>query len=146
MGQRRSSGRLSEVHDKRELSAVGLDYRITGRWQMPKVYQVPQIELRVHPMDLTRDDRHTMQLDPNHIPSPTINDRFSSSFRLSTSMEPRWVAPPLYSFHCLIVLSQFLSAPRKRKAPACSCLSGQISRLSRTSTSIRYGNSAGKAN
>ncbi|KAN0136110.1 hypothetical protein V8E53_005970 [Lactarius tabidus] len=38
-------------------------------------------------MDLTRDDRHNMQLDPNHIPTPSINGRFSPSFRLSTSME-----------------------------------------------------------
>ncbi|KAH9165762.1 hypothetical protein EDB89DRAFT_2008009, partial [Lactarius sanguifluus] len=68
--------------------ASGLDYRVTGRWEMPKLHQVPQIELRVHPMDLTSDDRHNMQLDPKHVPTPTINDRLSSSFRLSTLMEP----------------------------------------------------------
>ncbi|KAH9059728.1 hypothetical protein EDB87DRAFT_1831890 [Lactarius vividus] len=68
--------------------ASGLDYRVTGRWEMPKMHQVPQIELRVHPMNLTSDDRHNMQLDPKHVPTPTINDRLSSSFRLSTLMEP----------------------------------------------------------
>ncbi|KAH9027877.1 hypothetical protein EDB85DRAFT_1892774 [Lactarius pseudohatsudake] len=65
-----------------------LDYRVSGRWEMPKMHQVPQIELRVHPMDLTSDDRHNMQLDPKHVPTPTINDRLTSSFRLSTLMEP----------------------------------------------------------
>ncbi|KAF8267057.1 hypothetical protein EI94DRAFT_1731643 [Lactarius quietus] len=66
------------------------DYKITGRWEMPRMHQVPQIEFRVHPIDLTSDDRHNMQLDSNHILTPSINDRLSSSssFRLSTSMKP----------------------------------------------------------
>ncbi|KAI9452888.1 hypothetical protein BJY52DRAFT_1124024 [Lactarius psammicola] len=68
--------------------ASGPDYRVTGRCEMPKMHQVPQIELWVHPMDLTSDDRHNMQLDPKYVPTPTINDRLSTSFRLSTSVEP----------------------------------------------------------
>ena len=75
------------------------------------MHQTSIMELCIYAIDFTRDDRHIMQLDPNHIPAPTINDRFASSFRLSTSMEIRWVAPPLSSFYCLIVFSQFLSAP-----------------------------------
>ncbi|KAH9027352.1 hypothetical protein EDB84DRAFT_1500330 [Lactarius hengduanensis] len=80
---------LDRIEMRRERRrASGLDYRVTGRWEMPKMHQVPQIELRVHPMDLTSDDRHNMQLDPKHVPIPNINDRLSSSFRLSTLMEP----------------------------------------------------------
>lgn len=92
VGKRRSSGQLSLPSSQFVIIAsqlsFGLEYRLTGRSEMPKMRQVPQIELRVLPMHLTSDDRHNMQLDPNHIPAPTINDRFSSSFCLSTSMEP----------------------------------------------------------
>ena len=68
--------------------AVGLDYNITGRSEMTNMHNEPQIECWVHLMDLTSDDRHNMQLDPKHIPTPTINDRLSSSFCLPTSVEP----------------------------------------------------------
>ncbi|KAI9443796.1 hypothetical protein H4582DRAFT_2125845, partial [Lactarius indigo] len=44
--------------------------------------QLPQIRLLAHPMELTSDDRHNMQLDPTYIPTPKIDDRFSSSFHL----------------------------------------------------------------
>ena len=54
---------------------------------MAKTREVPQIERWVHLVDLTSDDRHNMQLDSKYVPTPTINDRFSSSFRLSTSEE-----------------------------------------------------------
>ena len=128
------------------LLAFGLVCNVTGRLEVLQMLQSSKMKLCIHAMEFTRDDWHTMQLDPIHIPAPTINDRSSSSFRLSTSMEPTWVALPLYSFYCLIVLSQFLSAPRKRKAPACSYLPGQISCLSRTSTGVRYGYSARKSN
>ncbi|KAI9437151.1 hypothetical protein H4582DRAFT_2058133 [Lactarius indigo] len=59
------------------------DYSVTGRSEMPP--QVPRTELCVHPMDLTSEDKHSMQLDPKYVPTPTINDRLSSSFCLSTS-------------------------------------------------------------
>jgi hypothetical protein len=58
---------------------MGIGFKITGRWEAP---QLPQIKLCVHLMDLTREDRHSMQLDSKYIPTPTINDRFSSSFHL----------------------------------------------------------------
>lgn len=62
------------------LYSVELDFEVTGRWEAPHERQMPQIRLWVHLMELTSDDRHNMQLDPSHIPSPTINDRLSSSF------------------------------------------------------------------
>ena len=58
---------------------MGLGFKITGRWEAP---QHPQIKLCVHLMDLTREDRLSMQLDTKYIPTPTINDRLSSTFNL----------------------------------------------------------------
>ena len=72
--------------------ALGLDYKVTGRWEAP---QLPQIRLWVHLMDLTSDDRQNMQLDTKHIPTPTINDRFSSSFHLPPWAELAYEPTPL---------------------------------------------------
>ena len=73
-----------------KLHSVGLDLKIkiTGRLEVLQMHQESQLRLSIHPIDLTSDDRHSMQMDPNHIPTPTINDRLSSSFRLSASVEP----------------------------------------------------------
>ena len=68
------------------------------------MHQVPQIECRVHLIDLTSDDRHNMQLNSKYVPTPTINDRLSSSFRLSTSVEPTYEPSS-----CLLLLSVLLS-------------------------------------
>ncbi|KAH9026661.1 hypothetical protein EDB84DRAFT_1589144 [Lactarius hengduanensis] len=62
-------------------------FKLTGRREEPEVHQMPEIELWVHLMDLTSDDRHNMQLDSKHIPTPTINDRLSSSFHVLPSVE-----------------------------------------------------------
>ncbi|KAI0297433.1 hypothetical protein BC826DRAFT_1096771, partial [Russula brevipes] len=58
-------------------SRYGQEYVITGRRQ---VVQESKLEICVHLMDLTSDDKHNMQLDPNYIPSPAVNDRLSSHF------------------------------------------------------------------
>ncbi|KAH9023070.1 hypothetical protein EDB83DRAFT_1992544 [Lactarius deliciosus] len=55
------------------------NYKLTGRLEEP---QLPKIRLCVHPVDLTNDDRHNIQLVAGYIPTPTIVDRFSSSFYL----------------------------------------------------------------
>ena len=65
-----------------------LDFEVTGRLDVPAVNQKPQIMLRIHPMDLTSDDRQNMQLDPKHIPTPTINDRLSFPFSFPPAAEP----------------------------------------------------------
>ena len=62
------------------LYSVELDFELTGRWEAPHERQRPLIKLWIHLMDLTSEDRHNMQLEPKHIPTPTINDRLSSSF------------------------------------------------------------------
>src|SRR6266849_1774071 len=38
-------------------------------------------------MDLTSDDRHNMQLDPEYIPRPITNDRVSPSFCIPIDMD-----------------------------------------------------------
>lgn len=58
---------------------MGLGFKIAGRREAT---QLPQVRLCVHLMDLTREDRHSMQMDTKYIPTPAINDRFSSSFHL----------------------------------------------------------------
>jgi hypothetical protein len=37
-------------------------------------------------MDLTNDDRHDMELEPKHIPNPTVNDRLVSTFYVPVGM------------------------------------------------------------
>ena len=89
---------LCEFMTTLSLRAFELVFTVTGRLEVLQMLQTSKMKLCIHAMDFTRDDWHKMQLDPNHIPSPTINDKSSSSFCLSTSMEPTWVALPLYSF------------------------------------------------
>ena len=68
---------------------MGLDLKIkiTGRLEVLETNQESELKLWIHPMDLTSDDKHNMQLDPKHIPAPTISDRLSSSLLLPTSLE-----------------------------------------------------------
>ena len=63
-----------------KLCSVKLDFQLTGRWMAPQERQKPQIMLWIHLMNLTSDDKHNMQLDSKHVPTPTIVDRLSSSF------------------------------------------------------------------
>ncbi|KAI9443823.1 hypothetical protein H4582DRAFT_1807697 [Lactarius indigo] len=90
-----------EKEKYRIAGALGLDYRLTGRREE---LQPPQIRLLVHPMELTSDDRHNMQLDPTYIPTPKIDDRLSSSFHL-----PPWAELAFYQLlentKILLVLS-----------------------------------------
>jgi len=62
------------------LTIPWLEYWITGHRQALKGQR---LEFRVHLMALTTDDRHNMQLNPKHTPSPSVNDRSSSCFYLS---------------------------------------------------------------
>ncbi|KAF8267054.1 hypothetical protein EI94DRAFT_1830340 [Lactarius quietus] len=60
---------------------------VNGRLEMLQMHQTSRLKLLIHPMELTSDDKRNMQLDANHIPTPIINDRLSTSFLLSTSVE-----------------------------------------------------------
>src|SRR5258708_31277645 len=74
---------------------------------MPKMREVPQIKYWVHLMDLTSDDRHNTQLDQKYVPTPIINNRQSSSFRLSTSMEPAYEPSSFSRFSALLSFLSF---------------------------------------
>ncbi|KAH8979281.1 hypothetical protein EDB92DRAFT_1980226 [Lactarius akahatsu] len=76
-------GRI-EVEKERHYAPV---FKLTGRREEPEVHRMPEIKLWVHLMELTSEDRHNMQMDPKHIPTPTINDRLSSSFQVSPLAE-----------------------------------------------------------
>jgi hypothetical protein len=60
-----------------------LEYRVTGRVD---TLEEPKLEFRVHLMDLTSDDKHSLQLDPKHVPKPTVSDRRSGIFNLSVDV------------------------------------------------------------
>jgi hypothetical protein len=62
---------------------------ITGRRQ---ALQEPKLEIWVHLMNLTSDDRHNMQLDSDYMPSPTVNDRVSSGFHIPTTLNIAYVS------------------------------------------------------
>ena len=64
--------------------AARSEYIVTGRQE---TLQRPLIQFWIHPMNLTADDRHSMKLDSEHIPSPTVNDRLSSTFLLPVGVD-----------------------------------------------------------
>jgi hypothetical protein len=64
--------------------AARSEYIVTGRQE---TLQRPQLQFWIHPMGLTADDKHSMQLNTKHIPSPTVNDRHSSTFILQVGVD-----------------------------------------------------------
>ena len=60
------------------------EYVITGRREF---LQEPELQHRVHLVDLASDDRHNMQLDPQYIPNPTVNERLSCTFCIPPDMD-----------------------------------------------------------
>jgi hypothetical protein len=78
--------------------AARSEYIVTGRRE---TRQRPLLQFWIHPMDLTADDKHSMQLDTKHIPSPTVNDRLSSTFLLPVGVD---IA---YGGDIMLTLSQF---------------------------------------
>jgi hypothetical protein len=49
--------------------------------------QGPKLEIRVHLMDLTSDDRENMQLEAKYLPNPIVKDRHSSVFHVPVGMD-----------------------------------------------------------
>ncbi|KAH9166548.1 hypothetical protein EDB89DRAFT_2232826 [Lactarius sanguifluus] len=78
VGRRNSTIYIDRVDVEKKKDHIA-NYKLTGRLEE---HQLPKIRFCVHPMDLTNDDRHNMQLVAKYIPTPTIVDRFSSSFYL----------------------------------------------------------------
>ena len=73
----------------------------------------PELEFRVHVLEITSTDKQDLQLDPKHIPKPLVNDRLSSTFRVPINMDLAYEPVLLASRSHLTALSQFLSNPRK---------------------------------
>ena len=67
------------------LLVLGLVCSVTGRLEVLQMHQTSKIKLWIHVMDFTNDDKHKMELNPELIPTPFIDDRLSSSFVLSVS-------------------------------------------------------------
>ncbi|KAH9171589.1 hypothetical protein EDB89DRAFT_1906868 [Lactarius sanguifluus] len=57
-------------------------YFISGRHESQ---QEAEIEHRIHLLQLRADERHKVQLDPSYVPTPTLEERLSHSFRVSSS-------------------------------------------------------------
>ena len=64
--------------------AARSEYIVKGRQE---TLQRPFIRFWVHPLNLTADDKHSMQLNSKHIPSPTVNGRLSSTFLLPVGVD-----------------------------------------------------------
>ena len=41
-----------------------------------------KLKFRIHPKDLTSDDKKTMEFNPEHIPKPFVSDQRSCKFHL----------------------------------------------------------------
>jgi hypothetical protein len=55
------------------------DYKVSGGREVP---EEPKLQFQVHILDLTSDDKHSMQLNSKHIPKPITSDRRSAVFHL----------------------------------------------------------------
>jgi hypothetical protein len=53
-------------------------------------------------MDLTSDDKHSMQLDPDFVPSPVVNERLSSRFHIPTFMNFAYESILLHRSRCAL--------------------------------------------
>jgi len=76
----------------------------------------PNLEFRVHLIDLTSDDRHNMQLNPKHIPNPVVSDRRSGVFHLPLGHSIVYVSNFITLLVCQLTrgtFDQFSQAPRE---------------------------------
>ena len=92
------------------------EYIVTGRQE---TLQRPLIQFWVHPLNLTADDQHSMQLDSRHIPSPSVNDRLSSTFLLPVGVDIAYGVHIMLT--CLAILTFFpLGSARSLKTRSSS--------------------------
>jgi hypothetical protein len=56
-------------------------YFINGRQES---LQSQEIEYHVHTLRLRAEQSHNIQLDPSFVPTPSLNERLSYSFRVSS--------------------------------------------------------------
>ncbi|KAH9059756.1 hypothetical protein EDB87DRAFT_1562790 [Lactarius vividus] len=72
----------SSLQHWRVSSAQKDTYFISGRQESQ---QEAEIEHRIHLLQLRADERHKVQLDPSYVATPTLEERLSHSFRVSSS-------------------------------------------------------------
>ena len=77
-----AAGSSSFFIERRAYSHNQLDsYFISGRKETTKNQE---IEYKVHILRLRADQKHDLQLDPSHVPTPVLNERLSQSFHVSS--------------------------------------------------------------
>jgi len=54
-------------------------YKVTGRQEM---FLEPALEYKIHTLEMSTEDRQSLQFDPFFIPSPRVEERRSHSFQL----------------------------------------------------------------
>jgi hypothetical protein len=60
--------------------------------------QNQEIEYHVHTLRLRAEQKHSLQLDSSFVPTPTVNDRLSQSFRVSSDTIVKYVCnKPVYA-------------------------------------------------
>ena len=60
--------------------------------------QDQEIEYTVHILRLKADDRHNLQLDSSHVPTPVLNERLSQSFHAPLETVVKFVTACLLVF------------------------------------------------
>ncbi|KAI0290685.1 hypothetical protein BC826DRAFT_1176746, partial [Russula brevipes] len=60
------------------------EYGVTG---YKKALEEPKLAFRLHLMDITRDDRHNMKLNPRHLPNPVVSNPRSGLFHLPLGLK-----------------------------------------------------------
>ncbi len=95
------------------------EHRITGHRDE---LQEPKLRFQVHLMELTSEDKQSMQLNPKHLPKLTVSDQRSGEFHLPLDLhivyEPSFVK---FTIHQFTFFCQLPPAPRKRKTAPHSC-------------------------
>ncbi|KAI9453843.1 hypothetical protein BJY52DRAFT_1418099 [Lactarius psammicola] len=105
-GRKKSVLRLDSVERS---GKTHTEYKVSGRREAP---EEPKLELCVHFMDQSSEDKHNMQSNRKHIPRPTVNTKLSSRFYIPIGLDIAYESAlwchlsltlsPLISFHYLL--------------------------------------------
>ncbi|KAH8986525.1 hypothetical protein EDB86DRAFT_2809505 [Lactarius hatsudake] len=86
----KSAGRKNSVLYLDSVERPGRDYHWSGEYilyRYGEVLEEPKLEFWVHLMDLSSGDKHNMQMNRKHIPSPTVNTKLSSRFNIPIGLD-----------------------------------------------------------